>query len=147
MLRRKQRMLCYIVACLLFVAGMYTTYAKADSFAKCAVVVSRAGSAAANSVERLVQRSDSTVQEMSYLAPRAQKGVSTMIGRVTSRNSSIRRDLRMPLLFLWGLVLAYFQLRYFGEAEILCLHEKKYWTALIKYIHDIDGKKRIVCLT
>jgi len=69
-----------------------------------------------------------------------------VIGRTRNRVSNVRRDLRFAGIFLWALCIAYFILYCCHIEEILCLHEKKYHVALIKYIHDIDGKKRMSCL-
>ena len=147
MLHKKQHIWSFIVACFVLLVGMYTTYEKADSFAKRTIVIDSTVRDEAQSVQKIIQSKNITVQEHMYLLTGTSGRMSELIRRFTGRTSSIRRDLRLSLLVLWGIITAYFLLQYFQEEEILCLHEKEYWRALIKYIHDIDGKKRLSCLT
>ena len=138
MLRKNQRRWCVFLVCILLMAAMHTTYVKADSFAKRAVAVETA---------RIQAPEKLAAQEKVCVVENVRTTLRAAIGQATNRSSSIRRDLRLPTLFLCGLCVAYFILRCWRTEEILCLHEKKYRAALIKYIHDIDGKKRISCLT
>lgn len=138
MLRKSQRRLCYILSCLLLISGMYMTFEKADSIARHAV---------ASETARIQKPDRMSGQKTVYVVERTGSLLREAVGRVVSRNYSLRRDLRFPSLFLCALCVAYFVLRYWNVEEILFLHKKKYREALIKYIHDIDGKKRMSCLT
>lgn len=154
MLRKGQRRLCYFLMCVLLMAGMHTTYVKADTFAQRAAsleVVQRYVTKTAriqNVTEALLSEPDRVVVQDTVCVVESVNPVLRMvIGRVTSGSSQIRRELRLSCLLLCALCIAYFILKCWRIEEILCLHEKKYRAALIKYIHDIDGKKRIACLT
>lgn len=149
MLKKNQRKWCYFIVCILFMAGIYTTYIKADSFAERVASVEIVNSytldeeksmiAVMNEIDRDVQLSVCVVERMNPT-------VRTVMGRITNRIGSIRKDLRFASIFLWVLCVALFLLQCCLIEEILCLLEKKYRAALIKYIHDIDGKKRVPCL-
>ena len=145
MLHKKQRIWSFVVACFVLLVGMYTTYEKADSFANHTIVIDSTVRDEAQSVQKIMQSKNISVQEHMYLRTGTSGRMSELIRRFTGRTSSIRRDLRLSLLVLWGIITEYFLLQYFQEEEILCLRKKEYWTALMKYIHDIDGKKRMTC--
>lgn len=154
MLRKSQRRLCYFLMYVLLMAGMYTTYVRADSFAERATSIEAAqlyavkAANAQRASEAVFRAPDKTVPQSAVCVVESVNPVLRMvIGRTTSRNSLIRRDLRLACLLLWALCMACFILKCRYIEEILCLCEKKYRTALIKYIHDIDGKKRVSCLT
>ena len=147
MSRKKQRIWCCIISCLILLAGMYTTYEKADSLAKHVMIKDSITRDEAEHVQKVLQTRTLSAREQVYLTSRTTSRFCEMLGRLVGRSSLARRDLRLSILLLWGIITAYFLLRYFWEEEVLCLHEKDEWTALIKYIHDIDGKKRVLCLT
>lgn len=150
--------LCYFMIVVLLMAGMYTTYVKADDFAERAAAISIIQySENINQTTRheiksgtvsvwIEKNSENVLQDKVCIVGNANQLIRTVIGRVTSRGYSIRRDLRVLTWFLWGLCVAYFLLNSWKIEEILCLHEKKYRAALLKYIHDKDGKKRMSCL-
>ena len=142
MLRRKQRILCYIFACILLVTSMYATYVKADTIAKHAVV----SCTNKQSIDRIQAPDNRLMKESVYATARTGSVIRTAIGQVTRRTALGRRDIRVSMLILCGLIVTCFLLRFFVEDELLCFHQKKYQTALIKYIHDMDGKKRMSCL-
>ena len=146
MIGKKQRIWCCIVACLVLLAGIYTTYGKADSLAKPTAIIGTSVRDEIKPMQKLMQVGKVSIQECMYLTPQVTNRIGELIGRLTVRSSSIRRDLRLLVPLLLGIITAYFILRYFREEVFLCLHEKEYWTALIKYIHDIDGKKKMACL-
>lgn len=163
MLRRNWRRLCHFMICILFITGMYSTYMKADSIAEHAVAASIAQNVqlctngdVITQVERaqtsdvktawLQKNNSSVVQEAACVIRNVNPVIRAVIGRTMSHSNSLRRDLRLLTIFLWGICIAYFLLRVWRIEEILCLYEKKYRAALIKYIHDMDGKKRMSCL-
>lgn len=151
MLRKSQRRLCYFLMCILLMAGIYTTYVKADTFAE------RVASVEATRIYASGAKNASTVQlrgldkATTSIAVCIVESINPMcrtaIGRAIYRTSLTRRALQLTCLLLCALCIAYFSLRCCQIEEILCLHEKKYRAALIKYIHDMDGKKRMACLT
>lgn len=151
MLRISQRRLCYFLICVLLMAGMHTTYVKADSFAERAASIEAAQLYVANtktaSEAQLRAPENVMTQVLVCVVENIDSVRRTVFSRVTNRSSLIRRDLRLPGLLLWALCISYFVLKCWHIEECLCLHEKKYRAALIKYIHDIDGKKRMACLT
>lgn len=146
MLHKKQRIWCFIVACVVLLAGMYTTFQKADSFGNRAIIMDSTIRDEAESMQKLTQAKNVSMQEQVYLTSRTMTRIGQMFSRFAGRDSSVRKDLRLSLFILWEIITTYFLLRYFQEEDALCLHEKEYWRALIKYIHDIDGKKRETCL-
>ena len=147
MLRKSQRRLCYFLIGILLMAGIYTTYVKADNFAERAASLKAARIYAAGTDEAVAQLrgTDSNIQSEVCVVENINATVRTILGRLTNRNASIRRDLRFAGVILWAICIACFILRCFQIEEILCLHERKYRAALIKYIHDMDGKKRVPC--
>jgi len=150
MLRKNQRRMCYFLISILLMAGIHTTYVKADNFAERAASIEAARIYTANRDTAPVTHlrgADRNVQTDACVVENVNPLVRTVLGRTTSRNISIRRDLRFAGVILWAFCVACFLLRCTQITEILYLIEKKYRAALIKYIHDIDGKKRISCLT
>ena len=136
MLRKSQRKLCYIMICILLMYGLYTTYAKADAFAERATVVE-------NVQIQEIQKPDETAPQSPICrVERMNTNLRAVLGQITSRSSFNRRDLKLAGYILYVLCIVVFCLRIWHMEEILYLHEKKYRTALIKYIHDLDGKKR-----
>ena len=132
-------------------SGMYTTYIKADSLAE------RAASIEAAQTYDLREKEVPMAQ---LKAPEQNVGIATVcilentsavlrtiIGRVTSQNSTSRRCWRIVYEVSCALYIVFFCLKCWCIEEILCVCEKQYRVALMKYIHDIDGKKRIACLT
>lgn len=151
MLQKSQRRVCYFMMLILLIAGMYTTYVKADNFAERAASIEAARIYAANVETSIITQLRETNWDIAQTEVCVMESVNPLlrvvIGRTSNRISGVRRDLRFAGIVLWALCIAYFILHCFHIEEVLCLHEKKYRTALIKYIHDIDGKKRISCLT
>ena len=150
MLRQSQRSVCYILMFILLMAGMYTTYVKADEIAERAVAMEAAQLyEKTESAVRVIQlqKTDEVLTRSVCVVENVNPLLRTMLGRITGRSISSRRDLQFYGTLLLALCVAYFVLRCQYEEEILCLHEKKYRAALIKYIHDTDGKKRVACLT
>ena len=137
MLRKGQRRLCYLLACLLLVTGMYVTFEKADSIARHTV---SAGTA------RIQEPDETIIQKHEYVVERSKTLLRESVFRTVTRNQSLRRTMRLPVLLLYAICVVYFVLKCFYTEEIISLQEKKYRKALIKYIHDIDGKKRMSCL-
>ena len=150
MLRKNQCRWCYFMMFILLIVGMYTTYVKAESFAERAASIEAARSYATDietlSVTQLSETNREIVQAEVCVMENVNPLLRTVIGRINNRINGVRRELRFAGIVLWALCIAYFILRCFHIEEILCLHVKKYRVALIKYIHDIDGKKRISCL-
>ena len=149
-MQKIQRSICYGLVWMLFLAGIYTSFARAESFAERAASMEAArlyAVAASDEAMSLLTASESeAVQADVCLVENADTSLRAVIGRVTSRSSLMRRDLRVMFLLLCVLYVAFFVLGYRLIEEALCLCEKKYRAALIKYIHDIDGKKRVACL-
>ncbi len=149
MLRKKQLRLCYFLIGILLMTGIYTTYVKADNFAEHAASTEAAriyaASADATSIAQL-KGVDSNIQSEVCIVESINSVIRTVLGRTTNRNVGIRRDLRFAGIILWAVCIACFTLHCCLIEETLWLHEKKYRVALIKYIHDIDGKKRVPCL-
>ena len=152
MLRKFQKKLCYFMMCILLMAGMYTTYVKADSFAERAASIKDAQIYAISRQEVSVAQmrapekllAESTV----CVVERVNSFARMVIERVSGRSNLTHKDLRLCcIFFFYALCVASFLLCWWKIEELLCLREKKYRAALIKYIHDIDGKKRISCLT
>ena len=149
MLQKKQRKWCYFIVCIMLMAGIHTTYIKADSFAGRVASIE-----AANSYTAEVQRASVTllkgtdgVESLAVcVVERMNVTARALIGRIASRTSRMGRELRFSGVFSEALCEAFFLLQCCLMEEILCLLEKKNRTALIKYIHDIDGKKKISCL-
>lgn len=138
MLRKYCHKLYYFLICVLMIAGMHTTYTKANYFADHAVETETAQ----------IQKLDESVSpEPECVVERESSVLRVTIGQLRNRGVSIRKYLHISVLFFYGLCVAYFILLLRCIEEILCLHGEKYRTALIKYIHDIDGKKRMSCLT
>lgn len=148
MLSKIRRSLCYYIMCVLLMAGMYTTYVKADSLAERAASIETAKVSVSQKRASATQLrgADRNVQTEVCVVERINPVIRAIIGRVGNRNSSIRRDLRFAGIYLWALCVAIFLLQCCLREESLWLYEEKYRAALIKYIHDIDGKKRIPCL-
>lgn len=150
MLRQSQRSVCYILMFILLMTGTYTTYVKADEIAERAVAMEAAQlyekAEAAVRVLQL-QKTDEALTRSVCVVESVNPLLRTVLGRMTSRSILTRRDLRFYGMLLLALCVVYFVLRCQYVEEILCLHEKKYRAALIKYIHDMDGKKRVACLT
>lgn len=149
MSQKNQRKWCYYIVCILLMAGIHTTYIKADSFAErvASTEVAKGYTAdAKNSSVTLLKGADSVAPSAVCVVERINPIARSVIGRITNRTGSIRRELQFASIFLWALCVAYFLLQCCLIEEILCLLEKKYRAALIKYIHDIDGKKRVSCL-
>lgn len=150
MLRRHQRRFSYVLICVLLMAGMYTTYAKADSLAGRAASLEAAQlhmSAKTTMETQLRAPERALTQNVACVVESVNPLFRTVIGRVANRNSTVRRELRLPCILLWAIGTAYFIFNCRHIEEKRCLHEKKYRAALIKYIHDVDGKKRVTCLT
>ena len=146
MLHKKQRIWSLLVACFVLLVGMHSTYEKADAFVNQSIVINSTVRDETQSVQKMIQSKNVSVQEHMCLLTGTSGRTSELLSRFTGRTCSIRRDLRFSLLVLWGIIAIHFSLKYFQEEEILCFHEKEYWMALIKYIHDMDGKKRLACL-
>ena len=149
MLQKNQRKWCYFIVCILLMAGIHTTYAKADSFAERVASIEAANGYMAdekNPSAMLLRGTDRVEQLAVCVVERINPTIRAVIGRIANRTGSICRDLRFANIFLWAFCVVYFLLQCYLIEEILCLLEKKYRAALIKYIHDIDGKKRIPCL-
>lgn len=140
MLRKRQRKLCYIMICILLMAGLHTTYAKADAFAECAIAEKSVR------IQEIQKLDTATPQSPICRVERLNTNLRTVLGQITSRYSFIRRDLKLAGYIFCALCIAAFCLQVWHIEEILYFHEKKYRTALIKYIHDLDGKKRMACL-
>ncbi len=140
MLRISQRKLCYIMICILLMAGLHTTYAKADAFAERAIAAKNVW------IQEIKKPDETTPQSPVCTVERMNPTIRAVLGQITNRSSSIRRDLRLSGYIYCALCMAFFCLLIWCIEEILCLHEKKYRAALIKYIHDLDGKKRMTCL-
>ncbi len=149
-MRNVQKVLCYFMAWILFLTGFYATYIRAESFAERAASMEAARMYASETngeiMTQLAGYRNEPVQADVCMVEDMDSSVRAVIGRVTSRSSLMRRDLRVAYLFLCVLCIAFFNLRCRRIEEKLCLSEKKYRTALIKYIHDMDGKKREACL-
>ena len=149
MLRKSQKRWCYFLICILLMAGIHTTYVRADNFAERVASIEAARLYMAGSDTTSIAQlrgTDNNIQSVVCVVESVNSIVRTVLGRSTGRNVSIRRELRCASVILWAICIACFVLRCCRREEILCLHEKKYRAALIKYIHDIDGKKRIPCL-
>ena len=146
MLRKKQRIWCCVIACILFMTSMYTTYVKADNFAERAAFfeLSRLHIAETQegSVAQLRRNDQVTIQEDVCIVENKTSNVRTLLGRTTSRTTNVRKDLRFVGVLIWASILADFILRHYRIEEILYFHRLEYQESLIKYMHDIDGKKR-----
>lgn len=146
-----RRRICYIMMCILLLGGIYGTYTKADSLAQQAASMESAciymEDKGTQTVERFSKIQSTAADAALCVVERINYVTRAILGRITARSSHVRRDIRFFCLFLWALCAAYFLLKCWCIEEILYLHETKYRAALIKYIHDIDGKKRVSCLT
>lgn len=138
MLRKNQTRLCYILVCFILLAGMYTTYEKVGSIEKHTVATHKT---------TLQIWDKSASHKTIYVVERAGCVLRESIGRVVQRNQFLRRGLRTLSLFFCALCAECFILKCQLIEEIFPLWEKKYRKAVIKYIHDMDGKKRMLCLT
>ena len=138
MLRKNRRRLCWLLACFLLLSGMYVTFEKADSMVNHAV---------STEIARIQQPDKASTSVVAYMVERPHSVLRSVADRIVQRNTLSRKDLRLPTLLLYMLCVAFFVLKCWTVEEILYVHEKKYRKALIKYIHDIDGKKRVSCLT
>lgn len=137
MLRKSRRKLCYIMICILLLSGLYTMYAKADAFAE------RAKTVECVRMQEIQKPDETTPQSPICRVERINTNLRVILGQITTGRSSFsRRDLKLAGYILYVLCMSVFCLRIWHIEEILYLHEKKYRTALIKYIHDLDGKKR-----
>lgn len=151
MMQKIQRRMCLFLVHVLLLTGVYMTYIRAESFAERAASTEAARQYAsewdAGVVTQLTTFPKEQVTAEVCLVESINPAMRTVIGRVTGRSSFVHRDLRVTFLLLCALWIAFFILNCRLIEEILCLCEKKYRTALIKYIHDMDGKKRVACLT
>ncbi len=140
MLHKSRRGLCYFLICILFMAGLHTTYIKADTFAE------RAMTSKQSQIQEIKKLDDTVFKSPICRVERIHATVRTVLGQITIRINSGKRELRIFSFICYVLCMLAFYLRIWHIEEILYLHEEKYRTALIKYIHDLDGKKRIPCL-
>lgn len=149
-MRNVQKVLCYFLVWVLFLTGFYATYIRAESFAERAASMEAARQYASEWDDGVVTQLTTFPKEQVTaevcLVESINPAMRTVIGRVTGRSSFVHRDLRVTFLLLCALWIAFFILNCRLIEEILCSCEKKYRAALIKYIHDMDGKKRVACL-
>lgn len=137
MLRKKRRGMCSVFICILLMTGMYTVYMKADSAAEHAAVTETV---------RLQSADDALLSETGCIVERDDTVFRIAAVQVRTRTIFVRKDMRLPILCFYGLCMLCFHLSYGYIEERLWLHEKKYRAALIKYMHDTDGKKKVACL-
>ena len=126
---------------------MYMTYEKASSFAGYVIVNERLAKENTEHVQRLVRPSHVSTAGNLYLAPRTANRIGETLGQLRSCNNPLRRDTRLSVLWFWVVIAAYCLVGYFTEEEQAGILKEDDRTSLIKYIHDIDGKKRMLCLT
>jgi len=97
MMRKSQRRLCYFLMCILLMAGIHTTYAKAESFAR-QVSSNRAAQqymmkAESTSAVWLYTQEKNITQSMVCVIENANSELHAVIGRMMSRINLVRRDL------------------------------------------------------
>lgn len=137
MLQKERKLLCYILVWLLLLAGMYTSFEKVNSMAVHTV---------SNHKITIQKPDEKTTCKMVYIVERTGSVLREVVGRGMSRNQSLRGNMRLLTIFLYALCVLFFDLKYQVIEEFFDLREKRYRKAIIKYIHDLDGKKRMSCL-
>ncbi len=149
-MRRSYRILCYFLISILLMAGMYTTYVKADSFAQHASSIEASRQYLSGGKKVAVTQWKSSdkgvVKNIDCVVEKVNPVLRSVLGNVNGRRSLLRGGLRWGYIFLCALFVACFIFRCWSIVERFCLHEKKYRAVLMKYIHDMDGKKRMECL-
>lgn len=155
-MRKSQCGLYYVLIMILLMAGMYTAYGNAESFAERAVSMEAVRLYAAEvrgvsegqqvTIARFERTEKNVSGNIVWVSERVNAAVRTLIGRISDRNERTQRELRLLALFLAAFCIAYFTLKCHYAEEWFHTQEKRYRTALMKYIHDIDGKKRMSCL-
>lgn len=120
--------------------GLHTTYVKVDTFAE-RVVASKQ-----SQIQEIKKLDDIVFKSLVCRVERIHATAKTVLGQITARTGFGKRELRIFSFICYALCMLAFYLRIWHIEEVLYLHEEKYRTALIKYIHDLDGKKRVPCL-
>ena len=131
-------------------AGIYTTYARANDFSERAASL-KAAQAYMQRMQEMpttqLRTADKKLIEPGVCVVESSNlTMREVIGRATTRGRQIRGELRLASMFLWAFCTFCFLLLYYRIEVRLWLQEKRYCVALIKYIHDMDGKKRMACL-
>ena len=135
MLRKKQCIWSMIVICFVLLASMCTTYAKVDSLAKYVIIIDSAVRDEEKPVQKLMHAKNTSVQEQVYLTSKTANRIGEWIGRFSGRNSTIRRDLRLSVFVLWGIITLFYLFRYYQREDVLCLHEKEYRRFRFYYLY------------
>lgn len=158
MLRKNRCRFSCILIMVLILAGTYTIYGNAESFAERAAslemlrLYEAEGSGASAeqnvSIARFEKIHKNAAENAVWVSERVCLASRMVIGRLSERSGRIDRERCMPGVVRLLLLVIYFRVKchYYIEAW-LYVQKKQQCKVLINYIHDIDGKKRMSCLS